>query len=139
MGIDYLAVLVAAVAAWIFGAVWYGILGKQWMAALGKTMEQCKAEQSNRSRAAFFAPFVLAFIAALIIAWVLAGIMAHVGPITIRSGVISGAFVWFGFVLTTIVVNNAFAMRKPMLSAIDAGHWLGALLIAGAVIGAFGR
>ncbi len=139
MGINYLAVLVAAVAAWIFGAVWYGILGKQWMAAMGKTEEQCKAEQSGRSRVAFFAPFVLAFVAALIIAWVLAGVMAHVGPITIRAGVISGAFVWFGFVLTTIVVNNAFAMRKPMLSAIDAGHWLGVLLVAGAIIGAFGR
>ena len=107
------------------------------MAALGKTVKQCKAEQSKLSRAAFFAPFVLAFIAALIVAWVLAGLMAHMGPITIRSGLISAGFVWFGFVLTTIVVNNAFAMRKPMLSVIDAGHWLGALLIAGAVIGAF--
>ena len=70
-------------------------------------------------------------------AWVLAGLMAHIGPITIRSGLISAGFVWFGFVLTTIAVNNAFSGRKPMLTVIDAGHWLGVLLIMGAVIGAF--
>ena len=36
-GINYLAVLVAAVAAWLVGAVWYMVLSKQWMTALEKT------------------------------------------------------------------------------------------------------
>ena len=33
--INYVAILGAAVASWLAGAVWYGILGKQWIAALG--------------------------------------------------------------------------------------------------------
>jgi hypothetical protein len=50
---------------------------------------------------------------------------------------ISGAFIWFGFMLTTMAVNNAFTGRKVMLTAIDAGHWLGVMLIIGAILGAF--
>ena len=43
---------------------------------------------------------------------------------TIRSAVISGLFVWAGFMVTTMLVNNAFAGRRYVLTAIDAGHWL---------------
>jgi len=31
-----------------------------------------------------------------------------------------------------------FAMRRLMLTVIDAGHWLGVLVLIGAVIGVFG-
>ena len=36
-GTSYLAVVVAAVAAFAFGSVWYMALGKRWVAALGIT------------------------------------------------------------------------------------------------------
>jgi hypothetical protein len=137
-GVNYFAVLIAAFAAWGFGALWYNVLSKPWLAALGKSPEQFQEDMKmRRGTPAFYTPFVLAFVAQLIMAWVLAGLMAHIGPITIRSGLISAGFVWFGFVLTTIAVNYAFSGRKPMLTVIDAGHWLGVLLIMGAVIGAF--
>ena len=73
-------------------------------------------------------------------AWVLAGIIAHLGPgqVTIRNGVISGAFIWLGFVVTTLAVNYGFGGRRPMLTVIDSGHWLGVLIVMGAIIGAFG-
>ena len=51
---------------------------------------------------------------------------------------ISGLFCWFGFVITSMVVNNSFAMRKPMLLAIDGGYWLVVLTLMGATIGAMG-
>jgi hypothetical protein len=31
--------------------------------------------------------------------------------VTLRNGVISGLFCWLGFVITTMLVNNSFAMR----------------------------
>jgi hypothetical protein len=81
---------------------------------------------------------VLSFVASLVMAFLLSGLMAHVGPITVRSGVISAALVWVGFVITTIAVNNAFQKRKAMLTVIDGGHWLLALIVQGAVLGAMG-
>ena len=85
-------------------------------------------------------PFVVAIVANLIMAWVLAGLIGHLGPgqATIRNGLISAGFCWLGFVVTTQSVNYAFTNRKPSLILIDSGHWLGVLLIMGAVIGAFG-
>ena len=140
-GVNYFAVLLAAVVAWFAGAVWYMTLAKPWVAALGKTMEQFKAEQAeNVGKPRAMIPFFLSFVAELVMAWVLAGSLGHLGPgqVTLRNGVITALFLWLGFVITTMVVNNAFAGRKPMLTVIDGGHWLVVLLIMGAIIGAMG-
>ena len=82
----------------------------------------------------------IAFLGAVVMAWVLAGLVGHLGPgqVTIRNGVISGLFCWLGFVVTTMLVNNSFAMRKGMLLVIDAGYWLVVLALMGAIIGAIG-
>lgn len=128
-GMNYLAVLVAAVAAYVWGAAYYMTLSKQWLAAVGIT-------QPNRSAA----PFIISFVALLVMAFVLAGSIGHLGPgnVTVKNGIISGVIIWAGFVLTTVFVNNAYPGRKYMLSIIDSMHWLGVLMIQGAVIGAMG-
>jgi hypothetical protein len=140
-GINHLAIVIAAVVAWLAGAAWYGALAKPWVAAQGATMEEFAARHAAaKGTRAAYAPYILSFIAELIMAWVLAGVIGHLGlgQVTIRNGVISGLFAWIGFVVTTMAVNNAFGARKPMLTVIDAGHWLVVLLIMGAVIGAMG-
>ena len=73
-------------------------------------------------------------------AWVLAGLIGHLGPgqVTIKNGIVSGAFIWFGFVMTTMLVNNSFGRRDRRLLLIDGGHWLMVLVVIGAIIGAFG-
>ncbi|HEY7997408.1 MAG TPA: DUF1761 domain-containing protein [Pseudolabrys sp.] len=137
--VNFLSILVAAVAAWIFGGVYYTSLSKPWLAAQGKTLEQCKSEQAGKSSAAKAAPFILVFVGELIMAFVLYGILTHIGAFTLRAGIISGAFCWFGFVLPTVTANNAFCGRKPMLTMIDSAAWLGALVIIGAILGWMGR
>jgi len=58
--------------------------------------------------------------------------------VTLRNGVISAAFLWFGFILTTMVVNYSFSGRDRRLLFIDASNWLIVLLVCGAVVGAIG-
>lgn len=101
-------------------------------------MEQFKAESAARRGVQAWLPFALAFLAELAMAWVLAGMVGHLGAVTIRSAVISALFVWGGFVITTMLVNNAFSGRRLMLTAIDAGHWLLVLVLMGVVIGWIG-
>ncbi len=136
-GVSYLAILGAAVAAWLAGAIWYMALGKHWMAALGTTAEKM---QEARNQPGAMLPFIYAFAANLVMAWVLAGVLGHLGPgqVTLRNGIISGAFCWLGFVITTMVVNNSFARRDPRLLLIDGGHWLIVLVLMGAILGGFG-
>ena len=137
--INWLSIFVAAAAAWIFGAIYYTALSSPWMAAQGKTMEQCKAEMAGKSQAQMYMPFVLAFVGSLIMAWALYGVLVHLKSFSVRSGVISAAIIWLGFVLTTMTVNNAFHGKRPMLTVIDSLHWLGGLLIIGLIVGWMGQ
>jgi hypothetical protein len=138
--VNYLSILVAAVAAWLFGAIYYGALGKPWVEAQGKTMGQFKQEHAARiGKFSAQVPFLLAFVADLVMAWVLYGILVHLKTFSIRAGLISAAFIWLGFVLTTMAVNNAFSGRRWTLTAIDSGAWLGALLIMGLILGWMGQ
>jgi hypothetical protein len=132
-GMNILAIGLAAVAGFAFGAVYYMSLSRQWLAAIGKTKEEISGKRS-------IAPFITSFVALVVMAWVLAGTLGHLGPgqVTLKNGVISALFVWVGFVATTVAVNNAFGGRKPMLSVIDGIHWLGVLVVQGAIIGAMG-
>jgi Protein of unknown function (DUF1761) len=136
-GLNYLAIVIAAIVAWVAGAVWYMSLGKIWTAAQGLTPEEL---QKNKNRPGAYLPFIYCFVAELVMAWVLAGLMAHLGAgqVTLLNGVISGAFCWLGFVITTIVVSTTFTMRDMRLIWIDGGHWLVVLLLMGAIIGLMG-
>lgn len=131
-GVNYLAIIVAAAAAFVFGGIFYNVLSAHWLKASGVKKKAVQGHPVNL--------YAITIVAELIMAWMLAGLIAHLGPgqVTIRNGAISGVLVWFGFVATTIAVNNGFGMRKPLLSVIDGAHWLGVLIIMGAVIGAFG-
>ncbi len=138
-GINYLAVIIAAVAGWLVGAAYYIGLANPWVAAHGKTREAFKAEQAaNEGTVHAWLPFALALLAELVMAWVLAGMVGHLGAVTIRSAVVSALFVWAGFMVTTMLINNAFSGRKYMLTTIDAGHWLAVIIVMAVVIGWLG-
>jgi hypothetical protein len=139
-GLNYWPVLVAAIASFAFGALWYGTLSRQWMAARGVSeadMAKAKAEMG-----AVPVPYIITFVALFVMAWMLAGVLLHLSRsgmvVGARAGVISGFFLWFGFVITTMAVNHAFQGARRSLTLIDGGHWLGVLLIQGAIIGWWG-
>jgi hypothetical protein len=131
-GINYAAVIGAAVVSFLFGWLWYGALGGLWLKALGTSQAEVEA------RGMRVPALAINFVCLLVMAWVLAGIVGHLGPVTLLSGVITAAFGWLGFVITTLATNHAYQNRSHALTAIDGGHWLGALLIQGAVIGRVG-
>jgi Protein of unknown function (DUF1761) len=135
--VNYWAVLVSAIAAWVLGAVYYMALAKPWMAAQGWNSEADMLGPSGKTSPL---PFVTSFVAELIMAWMLAGILWHVGQgaFTVKNGLISGFLVWLGFVATAISVNYAFSKRSLALIVIDTGHWLIVLLLMGLILGIWG-
>jgi Protein of unknown function (DUF1761) len=136
-GLNYMAVIGAAIASFIFGGVWYNVFSKQWMEALGRS-----PDTMPRDRGGAIGLYVQAFVAQLIMAWMMAGILLHLAggglPTTLRTGVISAAFLWFGFVITTMTVNYSFQGARRLLTVLDGAHWLGVLLIQGAILGLWG-
>ncbi|MEP9374668.1 DUF1761 domain-containing protein [Mesorhizobium sp. KR1-2] len=130
-GVNYLAILVAAIAAFAFGAVYYGALSKPWMKAA--RIDPTTAKMSP-------ALFITNFFCELIMAWVLAGVLGHLGAgeVTLQNGLISGLFVWLGFIATTQAVNHRYQGFGWSLTIIDGLHWLGVTLIMGAILGWWG-
>ncbi|MBN9259581.1 MAG: DUF1761 domain-containing protein [Hyphomicrobium sp.] len=131
-GISYTAVLVAAVASFIFGGIWYGIFARQRMSAANG------AERGPRAGGLTPMQFVITFIAQLVMAWMLAGILLHVTrggiPLTMRNALISAILIWVGFVMTSLAASNALQGTRFSVTLIDGGHWLGVLLIQSAVL-----
>lgn len=130
LSVNWLAVVLATAAAFVFGAAWYIGLSKQWFSALGRTKEDLNVG---------YTPFIWTLLAELIMAYLLAILIpAAMGETTLVNGMLLGALLWFGFVLTSVIMIQRYEGMKWSLTVIDAGHILGVLLIEGAVIGAFG-
>jgi len=128
-GANYIAILVAAIAAYLAGAIYYGWLGKTWM----------KAARIDPAEAKMSLPLmVTGFVCELVMAWVMAGVIGHFGDVTIRTGLISAALLWLGFMATTLTVNQRYQGFGWNLTLIDGVHWLIVALLMGGIIGAFG-
>src|ERR1700751_5324401 len=82
-GLNYLAILLAAVAAFAWGAAYYTTMSRPWLAAVGMTKEQMQTARTAL-------PFVISFVALIVMSWVLAGTVGHLGPgqVTIKNGII---------------------------------------------------
>lgn len=135
MNIDWIAIAAAAAASWIFGALWYGAFARRWTAAAG--LPGGRDDQGADKRTTIIA-LIVSLTAEFVMALILAGVIAHTAKkgVTVASGVLVGAICWLGFVITTLATNYAYLKTRLALVLIDAGHWLCALAIQGAVLGA---
>ena len=133
-GINILGVVVAAVASFAFGAAYYTILSKAWLEASGKTEDEVKQERTAT-------PFITSFVGLVVMAVVLASQFMPeqmgVESANSRYAIHIALMLWVGFIVTSMATNNAFQGAKPKLTLIDAGHWLGVVLIQVLVLGAF--
>jgi hypothetical protein len=130
-GVNYLSVLLAAIAAFVFGAGYYGVLSTAWMKAGRIDAVQAKPGPALLG---------ITFGAELVMAWVLAGVIGHLGTgqVTLANGIVCGFLVWLGFMVTVMAVNHRYQAYGWDLTLIDGGHWLGVALVMGAVIGWLG-
>ncbi len=129
--VNFLAVGLATVLAFVFGALWYSplLFAKPWMAAHGYTAEQVKEMQSGMGPT-----YAISFICWAIMATVLAMIAPHFGE---GVGAIFhiGVMLWFGFSATIGLTNNRFSGKPLNLWLIDAGYQLGSVAIMAVVLG----
>ncbi len=130
--VNWIAVILAAVASMALGMAWYMGLAKQWMAALGKTEEEIKAGSSA-------VPFVWAAICQLVMAYFLALLTPMLmDGVTVYGAMLVGVHMWLGFIVTSMILNHRYQGQKWSLTVIDGGYLLGVMLVQGVVIGLFG-
>ncbi len=132
--INFLALLVAAIASFALGAIWYSplLFSKAWQKAVGLSDETMK----NANMAVIFgSSFILIFLMNFGLAVILQG---HAGrDISAMSGALYGLLIGIFFIATSIAINMLYQRKSFTLWAIDAGYQVLYLAISGAILGAW--
>ena len=128
---NWLAVIVAALANMVIGFLWYGTwaFGRSWMQLSGRgTVE---GQQTSGL-------YVLTAVAALVEAITMWWFIGQTGANSGAAGAIIGLYAGLGFVATAMFAEVLFAGRPPRLYAIGAGYQVVAMIVQGAIIGFLG-
>ena len=130
MDVNWIAVLVAAVSAFILGGLWYGpLFGKKWMAHTGMTEERAKSMNMART---FGLSFILSFVAAFVFAMFLG---RHPGVEFATGAGFAAGLCWVG---ASFGINDLFEDRPFGLWLINAGYHTLQFTIYGLVLGLMG-
>ena len=124
--VNYLAVLLAAVAFFAVGAIWYtALFGKAWQRETGISEQTMQGANMPMI-------FGLCFAAELVVAWLLGHMIARLSPpphVVMMMAVGLG-----GAVMTPAIAINYLYQRKSLkLFLIDAGHFIVGTAAMGAV------
>ncbi len=129
---EFINVVVAALAAYAFGAVWYMTLAKPWMDASGVPVVDGQPANSKN-------PMI--YVMGVVTAILVAGMMRHVfvlgGIDTVGKGLVSGLGIGLFMVTPWIVNNYNFADRPKALMLIDGGYATIGCTIIGIVLTLF--
>jgi hypothetical protein len=129
MEINFLAVIAAALSAFVIGGLWYSplLFQQSWMTANG--LSRADLEKGGEARI-----FVGAFVLSLIMAFNLAAFLAAPDT-TLAWGATAGALAGVGWVASGIAVIALFERRPLAYVLINGGYWSVALTIMGAILG----
>jgi hypothetical protein len=130
--VNYLAVIVAAIAGIAVSALWYTVL---W-ARPNRTARALDKQIAGVDPPASLLPF--AMIGNLLAAFVLAVVLESSGNVNLANGLMAGALLGIGIALPVAAQIHLYGFRPRTFIPMDAGVWIVALVVMGAVIGAFG-
>lgn len=136
MTINFLAVIVCAIASMIVGFVWFGpIFGKKWMQISGATdmdLEKRK-EMQRKAMPLYFVQFLLTLFQLYVLAWYISY------TVNVSSGIHTAFSIWIAFVMPTLagsaMWNNDAPKVKWAKFLIQAGYQLVIFIIFGFILG----
>lgn len=116
--VNWITVVVAALAAFMVGGIWYGpIMGKKWLGAVGLTEEQVK---EGNMAAIYGGAFAFSIVASVF----LAHMFARLGQPPFHVVMMISTGIALGFIIPAIGTNYLFSQKGKALFFIDAGYWL---------------
>ena len=133
VNVNYLAVLVAAVASFVLGWIWHSpfLFGKMWMKL--SSMDKKKVDEHKKSGKMGPSLF-FQFVATVLMAYVLRYFIGYAQASTAIDGAIVGIWLWLGFVATTMIGMVLWEGKPFKLFLINSGHVLAGLIVMGAIL-----
>ncbi len=136
--INWLAVVVSAIAFFVLGGLWYGpLFGKKWQSAVGLSDEEMK--QANMGKL-FGSAFVFALIISAGMAMFFFGMPPKPGcevEMTVANGAMYGGMTGIFFLFPSIGMNYLFARKSSSLIAIDSLYHILAYVVVGVILAAW--
>ena len=119
LDVNWLAVVLAALAGFVVGGLWYGpVMGRRWMAAVGFTEEDVQGGNMVKL-------YGFTFLLALLASWTLAHTFAsYAKDLDFGIKVMTAFGVALGFIVPALWTNYLFQRANKALFWIDAGYWL---------------
>ena len=133
--VNYLAVVLAAIANMAVGFLWFGpIFGKAWIAMMGWTpQEMGEAQKKGMTKS-----YIIAFVGSLLTAWVLAELIVLVNSYLGLTGMMAGlkaSFLgWIGFTVPVLLSSVVWEGKSWKLWSLNVGYYLVAFIVMGAII-----
>ena len=135
VSINYLSVLIAAIASMLVGFLWYGpLFGKQWVRLSGLIRSDLNTAKTKGMTKAY----VLTLIGSLIMAYALDHSLifasAYLQSSGVSAGVMAGFWTWFGFVAPVTLGIVLWEGKSWKLWLINNSYHLVSLLAMGVIL-----
>lgn len=126
--LNWLAVIAAAVSAFVLGGIWYGPLFKRaWCREAGIDPDSAPAHPARI--------FAVAFACSLLASLIFAVFLGH--EASAADGFGAGFVVGLFFVAMSFGINYAFAQRSLKMWMIDSGYHIAQFCLYGLILGAW--
>ena len=135
-----LAIVIAAIAAYVLGFLWYGpLFGKQWMAM----MKLNPKDKDKGKQKGMWKTYLMSFVASLVTAGVLSFFVGFLVDVTGATpvlwnalfGALVGTLLWLGFVATKSLGSVFWEGRSWKLYLFNTVYDLVSLVVMGAIVG----
>ena len=126
--VNYLAILIAALAGFVIGFIWYmpQVFGNLWMKLAKVSQKDVKKGQEKMKQ-----KMLINLVSLLVMAWVFTRLM---GNGTFFDGALRGFYLWLGFVATTSVHSVLWREEPWGLWLLNNGHNLVSIVVMGGIL-----
>jgi hypothetical protein len=131
----YLPIVVAALAAWAIGGLWYSpvLFGKAWMKGVGLDINDPRLKAEMQRTAWLY--YLSVIVAAAVTATVFFMLRNALGIESAVGGIRLGVICWAGFAAPLKFVDSIFGKRGQKVMLIESGYHLVSFIVMGAIIG----
>jgi Protein of unknown function (DUF1761) len=132
MNLNWPAIVVAGIADWILGAVWFTVFANQWRAGLRMTPDELQTYMTHPN----FWPYIISAICSIIIAYVIARLLGSAPSHSVFRGINIGMLVGLAAAVA-MVTEMIFEYRARPFILISAAYPLLGCILMGIIVGAW--
>jgi hypothetical protein len=133
--INYYAVLIATIAGYALGALWYGpLFGKAWIGLMGWPAEKVEAMKSQSQVQSYILMLVGQLVMSFVLAHSLIFASEYLDIYGWQAGIMAGFWSWLGFIAPVQMGSVLWDGKSWKLFGLNTSYYLVSLLLMGVIL-----